>query len=108
MLVQPAVAAQRIVVQTSLSDDLPPILGDRIQLQQVVLNLLTNAIEAMHDVANRRRELVISSRREDVGPATGVLVTVEDSGVGFEPVNLSQLFRPCTRRSPTDWAWGFR
>ena len=106
VLVQPAVATHRIVVRTSLSDDLPPVLGDRIQLQQVVLNLLTNAIEAMRDVADRRRELVISSRRHDVGPDAGVLVTVEDSGVGFERVNVNQLFEALYTTKPDGLGMG--
>jgi PAS domain S-box-containing protein len=91
-LVPREVARHRIVLRTSLADDLPPVLGDRIQLQQVMLNLLTNAIEAMRDVADRRRELVISSRRHDVGLDVGVLVAVEDTGIGFESADADQLF----------------
>jgi PAS domain S-box-containing protein len=106
VLVQPAVETHRIVVRTSLSDDLPPVLGDRIQLQQVVLNLLTNAIEAMCDVADRRHELVISSRRHDVGPDASVLVTVEDSGVGFERVDVDQLFEALYTTKPNGLGMG--
>src|SRR5262247_3599948 len=91
-LVQPEMARHRIVLQTSLADDLPQGLGDRIQLQQVVLNLLTNAIEAMREVADRKRELVISARRHDVGPYPGALVAVEDTGVGFERASVDRLF----------------
>jgi len=79
-LVQPAVATHRIVMRMSLSDDLPPVRGDRIQLPQVLLKLLTNAIEALCDVADRRRDLVISSRRHEMGPDAGVVVSLEDSG----------------------------
>jgi signal transduction histidine kinase len=100
------VETHRIVVRTSLSDDLPPVLGDRIQLQQVVLNLLTNAIEAMCDVADRRHELVISSRRHDVGPDASVLVTVEDSGVGFERVDVDQLFEALYTTKPNGLGMG--
>jgi PAS domain S-box-containing protein len=106
VLVQPAGATHRIMVRTSLSDDLPPVLGDRIQLQQVVLNLLTNAIEAMCDVADRRHELVISSRRHDVGPEPSVLVTVEDSGVGFEGVDVDQLFEALYTTKPNGLGMG--
>lgn len=105
-LAQPAVAKRRIVVRTSLSDDVPPVLGDRIQLQQLVLNLLTNAIEAMRDVADRKRELVISSRRHDVGPDVGVLVAVADSGVGFEGVDVDQLFDPLYTTKPDGLGMG--
>src|SRR5262245_2760023 len=92
LLVQPEMTRHRIVLRTSLADDLPPVLGDRIQLQQVVLNLLTNAIQAMREVADRKRELVISARRHDVGPDPGALVAVEDTGVGFERASVDQLF----------------
>jgi len=105
-LVQPAVATHRIVVRMSLSDDLPPVRGDRIQLQQVLLNLLTNAIEALCDVADRRRDLVISSRRHDMGPDAGVLVSMEDSGVGFDRVNVNQLFEALYTTKPNGLGMG--
>jgi PAS domain S-box-containing protein len=105
-LIPREVARHRIVLQTSLADDLPPVLGDRIQLQQVVLNLLTNAIEAMRDVADRRRELVISARRHDVGPDAGVLVAVQDAGVGFERARLDQLFEPLYTTKPDGLGMG--
>jgi PAS domain S-box-containing protein len=92
-LVQSEVARHRIVLRTSLADDLPPVLGDRIQLQQVVLNLLTNAIEAMRDVTGRRRGLLVSAGRHSIGPDAGVLVAVEDAGGGFEPTSVDQLFQ---------------
>jgi len=106
-LVPREVARHRIVLQTSLANDLPPVLGDRIQLQQVVLNLLTNAIEAMRDVADRRRELVISAGRHDVDHAeAGVLVTVQDAGVGFERASLDQLFEALYTTKPDGLGMG--
>jgi PAS domain S-box-containing protein len=105
-LVPREVARHRIVLQTSLANDLPPVLGDRIQLQQVVLNLLTNAIEAMRDVADRRRELVISARRHDVDPEAGVLVAVQDAGVGFERASLDQLFEALYTTKPDGLGMG--
>jgi PAS domain S-box-containing protein len=92
LLVQPDVTAHHIVLRTSLPDDLPPILGDRIQLQQVVLNLITNSIEAMRDVADRSRELMVSAHRHKVSAGDGVLVAVEDTGVGLEQANVERLF----------------
>jgi C4-dicarboxylate-specific signal transduction histidine kinase len=106
VLVQSAAAAHRIVLRTSLADDLPPVLGDRIQLQQVLLNLLTNAIEAMRDVADRGRELGITARRHDVGPAAGVLVAVQDTGVGFERANVDQLFEALYTTKPDGLGMG--
>jgi PAS domain S-box-containing protein len=106
VLVQSTAAAHRIVLRTSLVDDLPPVLGDRIQLQQVLLNLLTNAIEAMREVADRRRELVITARRHDVGPTTGVLVAVEDTGIGFERANVDQLFEALYTTKPDGLGMG--
>jgi signal transduction histidine kinase len=71
-----------------LAEGLPRVEGDRIQLQQVLLNLIINAIEAMGDVNEGERELVISTRRE----ADGVSVEVRDSGPGFAPADLERVF----------------
>src|SRR5262249_7079757 len=68
VLVQSEMARHRIVLRTSLASDLPPVLGDRIQLQQVVLNLLTNAIEAMRDVTGWTCGLLLSGHRHDIRP----------------------------------------
>ncbi len=78
-----------ISVQTQLAEDLPLIQGDRIELQQVILNLIINAIEAMSDVRERSRELRITTRKD---PSYGVLVTVRDSGPGVDPESLQRLF----------------
>jgi len=67
---------------------LPTITGDRVQLQQVILNLLRNASEAMADVHDRPRQLLIRSERED---GNRVRVTVRDSGVGVDPRNMNKL-----------------
>jgi signal transduction histidine kinase len=72
-----------------LSDDLPLVFADRIQLQQVILNLIINGIDAMSGVVDRSRELHISSGRHD---SNGVLVAVRDSGRGIAPQNLDHLF----------------
>jgi signal transduction histidine kinase len=79
----------RISVQTQLSNDLPLILGDRIQLQQVILNLIKNAVEAMSAVSDGPRELLVSSGKNE---SQGVLVTVRDSGPGLDPEALAHLF----------------
>jgi len=78
-----------VLVQTRMADDLPGISGDRVQLQQVILNLIMNAIEAMSEVNEGSRELLIStSKAED----DGVLITVNDSGAGLPKVNPERIF----------------
>jgi PAS domain S-box-containing protein len=106
VLVQPEVTRHRIVLRTSLSDDLPPVLGDRIQLQQVVLNLLTNAIEAVRDVAGRSRELMVSAHRHEVGAGAGVQVVVDDTGVGFEEAHVERLFQALYTTKPDGLGMG--
>jgi PAS domain S-box-containing protein len=77
-----------VSLQTQLADGLPLIQADRVQLQQVILNLIINAIEAMRDVGEKERELLISSRNEP----DGVSVEVRDSGPGFAPAALERVF----------------
>jgi signal transduction histidine kinase len=79
----------RVVLQPELSDDLPPVRGDRVQLQQVVLNLLLNASEAMSGVDDRPRRLVIRTERDE---DDGVRLMVQDAGVGFGPQDANRLF----------------
>ncbi|MGY3484698.1 PAS domain S-box-containing protein [Bradyrhizobium sp. USDA 4011] len=74
--------------RTQLAEGLPHIRGDRVQLQQVLLNLILNAIEAMRDVGEKERELLISTRNEP----DGVFVEVRDSGPGFAPADLERVF----------------
>jgi signal transduction histidine kinase len=79
----------RVSVQTDLADGLPPIQGDRVQLQQVILNLIINAVEAMRGTSDDARELHISTGKADLG---GVLVSVRDSGPGLAPGSFDRLF----------------
>src|SRR5262245_40707018 len=79
----------RVVLQSELATDLPSITGDRIQLQQVILNLLRNASDAMADVQDRPRQLLIRTERDD---GDRVRVTVRDAGVGLTPQSLRSLF----------------
>jgi NO-binding membrane sensor protein with MHYT domain len=83
------IARQSISVRTELAPDLPPIMGDRVQLQQVMMNLITNSIEAMK-AADEPRELAVKSQRADPGE---VLVCVSDTGVGLPPEQTEQIFR---------------
>jgi C4-dicarboxylate-specific signal transduction histidine kinase len=79
----------RVITRAELADDLPPVTGDRVQLQQVVLNLLLNASDAMSGVEDRPRQLVIRTQRDD---GDRVRLTVKDAGVGFEPEGMDKLF----------------
>jgi signal transduction histidine kinase len=90
-LVQSEVRTHQVVLLTELSDALPPVRGDRVQLEQVLLNLLLNGIEAMDPITDRPRELRISSQRP--APDT-VLVAVQDSGIGLSPQSVTRLFDP--------------
>jgi signal transduction histidine kinase len=72
-----------------LAAGLPPVLGDRVQLQQVILNLIMNGIEAMSSVTDRPRVLLISSRQHESDKA---LITVRDSGVGLGEQDLERIF----------------
>ena len=78
----------RVVLQSELAGDLPAITGDRIQLQQVILNLLRNASDAMVDVYDRPRQLLVRTERED---GDRVRVSLRDAGVGVDPQNMDKL-----------------
>jgi C4-dicarboxylate-specific signal transduction histidine kinase len=86
-----------VVVRTELADGLPLIQGDRVELQQVVLNLTINAVEAMRGVGEGRRELLIATGQ--VEPDC-VLVAVKDSGPGLAPASLERLFKPFYTTKP--------
>jgi PAS domain S-box-containing protein len=79
----------RIILHSELCDDLPPVAGDRIQLQQVVLNLLRNASDAMVDVHHRPRQLLVKTERDD---DDRVRLTVRDTGMGLPPQSQGSLF----------------
>jgi PAS domain S-box-containing protein len=88
-LVQREVLSHRVRLRFDLDADLPPVFGDRVQLQQVIINLMMNGIEAMAGVTERPRELLIRSRRHEDGH---VLVAVQDSGIGIDSEHLDRLF----------------
>jgi len=79
----------RVIVHHELADDLPLITGDRIQLQQVILNLLRNASDAMNKIDDRPRELLITTERDE---KNWVCLRVKDVGVGFQPQGADKLF----------------
>ena len=80
---------QRVVLQSEFADDLPNVTGDRVQLQQVILNLVRNASDAMMDVDDRPRQLLVRTEREN---GDRVRVTVRDSGIGVDRQSMDKLF----------------
>jgi C4-dicarboxylate-specific signal transduction histidine kinase len=89
-LTQNEITSNHISLRTNLAADLPLVQGDPIQLQQVLINLVTNSIDAMRGVTNRPRELLIRSARSP----DGVLIEVQDSGSGVDPDELERIFEP--------------
>jgi PAS domain S-box-containing protein len=79
----------QIEVYTDLNENLPPVSADRVQLQQVILNLITNAIDAMETVLDRERRLRVMS---ELNGDDGIFVTIEDSGIGFAPGDVDRIF----------------
>jgi signal transduction histidine kinase len=88
-LARSVIAGHAILLHTHFTEKLPPVQGDRVQLQQVLLNLVLNAVEAMDAVKAEARELSISTERTRT---KGVLVVVRDSGPGIDPENLERVF----------------
>jgi PAS domain S-box-containing protein len=85
-----------VTVQTELAGDVPAVLGDRVQLQQVLLNLILNGIDAMSTITNWPRQLLVkSSKRPD-----GVLIQIQDSGEGVDPEQAARIFEPFFTTKP--------
>jgi PAS domain S-box-containing protein len=88
-LVERELVKHRVSLRTKLAPALPEILGDRVQLQQVIINLLMNGIEAMEPVTDRSRELLIQSGKDDTGY---LILRVADSGIGISAENTNRVF----------------
>jgi C4-dicarboxylate-specific signal transduction histidine kinase len=92
-----------VTVATQLADDSPPIRCDRVQLQQVMLNLIVNAIQSMSGVEDDNRELHISTASME---PEGVCVAVHDTGPGLRPESLPRVFEPCDTTKPDGMGMG--
>ena len=92
-----------VVLRTELAADGRPVMGDRVQLQQVLLNLVMNGIEAMKEVTERARELTITSALAEPG---GVLVAVKDTGTGLDPAVQERMFQPFFTTRPDGLGMG--
>ena len=97
------ISKQHVLVQTQLAKDLPLVQGDRVQLQQVILNLIVNAIQSMSSVEDGSRELHISTATLD---PPGVCVAVRDTGHGLRPESLPRLFEPFYTTKPNGMGMG--
>jgi PAS domain S-box-containing protein len=102
-LTRVAMSEHSVSVKMQLSETLPHILGDRVQLQQVILNLIMNAIEAMSEVPEGSRELLIST---DLAGSGSLLVAVADSGPGFAPAGSERLFETFYTTKPSGLGMG--
>ena len=102
LLVQREVLLHRVMLRLELAPALPSVVGDRVQLQQVIINLLVNGIQAMALVSGRPRELRIESQQHEAE----VLVVVQDSGIGIDPENASRLFSPFFTTKPNGMGMG--
>jgi PAS domain S-box-containing protein len=99
-LVRPQLARDGITLRLSTEPDAPSVLGDRIQLQQVVLNLLVNALEAMREVPAERRRLTICAGRHAMDDRPWAVVTVRDGGIGLGEAAAARLFEPFFTTKP--------
>jgi PAS domain S-box-containing protein len=102
ILIKHEVQRNRVMLHTDLTEGPTGVVGDRVQLQQVVLNLLMNAIEATSSAAESPKEVLVTSRSE----ASQVIVAVQDSGVGIDPENSNQLFNPFFTTKPHGMGMG--
>ena len=95
--------AKGTLIRRELRSDLPFVMGDRVQLQQVILNLVMNGIDAMADVTDRRRILSVKSQLDERG---SVLVTVQDSGAGLDPQHAELVFSAFFTTKPDGMGMG--
>src|SRR5258707_11858033 len=99
-------AARRVTIHTDLPEDLPSVSGDRVQLQQVLLNLLMNGMDAMNTVEEAKRVLIICGRLETRDGMLGASLRVQDSGAGFKPEEMERFFEPFYSTKPEGMGMG--
>jgi len=103
VLTRMEVEQNQISLRTQLEHDVPPVWADRIQVQQVLLNLIMNAIQAMSVLGDSQRDLLISSAK---GESSGVLLAVRDSGPGLDPGKLEAIFEAFYTTKPDGMGMG--
>ncbi len=92
VLVRPEAAARRVTVQAQIPEDLPLIFGDRVQLQQVLLNLVMNGMDAMNSVEEHKRLLLISGHHDEYDGWPAATISVKDFGIGLKAGEMERLF----------------
>lgn len=102
VFVRDEVMSNRIILRTELDRELPRVTGDRVQLQQVVLNLIVNGIDALRGQQDGLREIVVRSSRSE----TGLLIAVEDSGAGLSETAVESVFDPFFTTKPNGIGMG--
>jgi PAS domain S-box-containing protein len=102
-IITPEALRHTVMVRTELDASLPPVRGDRVQLQQVVLNLAMNGVDAMKETAGRPRSLSIRSCPHNAGT---VLVSIQDNGIGLEPENMARVFEAFYTTKPQGMGMG--
>jgi C4-dicarboxylate-specific signal transduction histidine kinase len=105
ILMQNEAARKGVALRMDLAADVPPVVGDRVQLQQVILNLVMNGIEAMNTVTDRPREMLIRSCQHE---SDQLLVTVQDSGIGIDSQNLEKIFDTFYTTKPQGMGMGLK
>ena len=107
-LTQRSLEEHRIQLRTSVPKGLPPISGDRVQLQQVLFNLVVNAIEAMSGIQKDSRALTIKAARSAIDGSGAILITVADTGSGFERITADRMFDAFYTTKPGGMGMGLR
>ena len=98
--------ARGATIRTDLSQDFPRVSGDRVQLQQVLLNLVMNGMDAMNTIEESQRVLIIGGRRETRDGSSEALLSVQDAGVGFKPEEMDRLFEAFYTTKPDGMGMG--
>ena len=98
--------ARGVTIRTDLSQDLPSVLGDRVQLQQVLLNLVMNGVDAMNSVPEEKRILLVLGKHDASAGTSAVLLCVQDAGVGLKPEEMDRLFEPFYTTKPHGMGMG--
>lgn len=99
-------AAHHVTIRTGLTEDMPPVMGDRVQLQQVLLNLVVNGIDAMNTTEEAKRILTICGRREMRDGKPEALLSVQDTGIGLKLDEKDRLFEAFFTTKPQGMGMG--